>query len=125
MTSLYQSLRHRTWIALLAIAAALILTPSFAHAQAFCASGELTNGYIGNSETDIEQTVCIGTDWSYAEVENDSYGTYQDYDTLQVYGVGDEAVITDNNGDTLYDSGMSLDLPDSNGGSSVYIDVPG
>ena len=112
---------------LLAFGAVLMLKPSLAHAQ--CASGEVydNSSWDGNGQSDIEQTVCIGLnpDFSYAEIENDSYATYQNLNTLEVYGVGEEAVLTDYYGNTLYDSGMVLDLPDGTGGSPVNIDVSG
>ncbi len=113
---------------LLAIATALILTPPTAHAQQMiCSSGQLDNAgpYDGNAQTDLEQTVCIGTNMSYAEIENDSYEAYQNYATLEVFGVAEEAIVSDPNGNVLYDSGLVPDLSDNTGGSSVEIDMQG
>lgn len=126
MTHLQQHLHRRTWLLSLAIAGALSLTPSFIHAQSLtCASGTVNDpDYPFNgSVTDVEQIVCVSSDFSYAEIENDSYDG--DPSTLGVYGVSEEVYVLDpaNWWSTIYDSGMQYDTTSDTGGSSVEIDL--
>jgi RHS repeat-associated protein len=123
MIGIRQFPRFRTWMFLLAIAAAFILMPSFAHAQdqPSCASAELENSdsdYWVNAgaQIDVEQTVCIASTYSYAVTENDSYETYADLDTLWIYGVSEEAFVDDLYGNNVYDSTMIYGQTSDTGG---------
>jgi YD repeat-containing protein len=135
MTSLHQSPRHRIWIALIAIAAALILTPSSVHAQSSnCSAGALLYyADDGNQAYDIEQAACIyydgesGVDTN-VETDNDSYSDWQDLGSLWIYGIGTDAsvyasysanIYDDETG--LYDSGMVQGATSDTGGDSVNI----
>ena len=110
-------------------AGVLLPATSFVHAQALkCASGALNDpDYPFNGvETDVEQTVCVSSSFSYASIENDSYATYGDLSTLGVYGISEEAYIMDPSfSTTYYDSGMQYDATDDTGGSPIEIDMGG
>jgi len=128
MTALQQLLYRRTqflhrqaWMVLLAIAAVLMLTPSFAYAQnTVCSSQMLSDpGGWGN----VEQTACITPGGGgYVETDNDSYdGNIND---LTMYGVAAEGVVFDYFGNQQYDSGMQYGDTSATGGSSEIVYVP-
>ena len=116
-----QFLHRQTWMVLLAIAAVLILPPSFAYAQnTVCSSQMLSDpGGWGN----VEQIACITPGVSgTVETDNDSYdGNLND---LTMYGVATEAVVSDYFGNTQYDSGMQYGDTSATGGSPEIVEVP-
>jgi RHS repeat-associated protein len=117
------------------IAAALFFSPTSARAQSSnCAAGAV-DYYAddGNEGMDIEQTACIyydgqsGVDTS-VETDNDSYGDWQDLNSLWIYGVGTEAAIFASYSDNIYDgtvglsdSGMVDGATSDTGGDSVTL----
>ena len=128
MTALQQLLDRRTqfphrqtWMVLLAIAAVLMLKPSFAYAQnTVCSSQMLSDpGGWGN----VEQIACITPGGGGSvETDNDSYdGNLND---LTMYGVATEAVVSDYYGNQQYDSGMQYGDTSATGGSSEIVYVP-
>jgi RHS repeat-associated protein len=128
MINFQQILRRTPWLSLLAFGGILLIVPTFAHAQSMkCASGMINDpdSPFNSAETDVEQTVCVSSSFSYAVIENDSYETYGDLSTLGVYGVSEEAYLTDQYGSIHSDSGMQNDNTSDTGGSSVEIDPGG
>ena len=110
MTSL---LRQRTWIILLLIAAARILTPSLAHAQYSGPTVDACSSAIVDGSNDVEMTVCVyGNSSEIDATAETDFGYDSDGYTL---GASPEVQIYD--GNTLAaDSGF-------NGDSCVSTDV--
>jgi RHS repeat-associated protein len=119
---------------LIVIAVALFFAPTSVHAQSSnCAAGAV-DYYAddGNMGMDIEQTACIyydgesGVDTS-VETDNDSYGDWQDLNSLWIYGVGTEAAVFGSTTDNIYDgiglsdSGMVDGNTSDTGGDSVTV----
>ena len=133
MTGHQKLLRRGTWIIVLAIAVARLLTPSLVHAQSSNCAGGAVDYYddTGDTMNDIEQTVCIYYDGeygisTYVETDNDSYADWQELDSLWIFGVGSEAqvwgnVTSEQNSDLIYDSGMVYGDTSDAGGDSVIL----